>query len=250
MVEVFTKEPFSTRELVVHAPHAFSPKSPQSLIDISSPDPNIRKNSIKTIEKALELVSDMDARYLVTHPGGISRKPIPKEPLCSSLLESLEELDSKRILLENMPWFYWIREDRWVSNILIFAQEFERFLPHCGGICLDFCHAFLSQPQGSPETILDFFRLYPDRLRHFHVSDATSPDGEGLQIEDGEFDFPALFLEVGGILGSLKAWAGSSPAYSMIPEIKGGHVDKSRIQKEAFSKLRAVLENAGWCLVE
>ena len=251
MLEIFTRKPFNDSELIVHAPHAFSPEAPEQLIDLSSPVTGTRTKSIETITTALDLSSALSARYLVVHPGGISKRPIrSKGQLYHSLLSSLQELESQQLLLENMPWFYWIRDERYVSNILILAWEFGDFLPHCGGLCLDLCHAYLSQEQGSTRTILEFFRRYPEHIKHLHVSDAVSPDGEGLQIGEGEVDFPGLFRDIHELVDAkgrddenktTGLWC-----YTMIPEIKGGHLQGNAVSKEGFRKLKDLIDNSPW----
>ena len=255
MTEVFGSGRFGNTELVVHAPHAFSPETPWRLIDLSSPDRNTREESIETILRALDLVSAVSASYLVVHPGGISRHLLPeRERLYANLLSSLQEIGSPRIILENMPWFYWIGNERYTSNILVFPEEFEGFLPYCGGICLDLCHAYLSQETGSAETILDFFRRYPGRIRHLHVSDAVSPDGEGLQLGDGVVDFQGLFDEIHSIVaaraGNDEEQGSSRYRYTMIPEIKGGHQNRSAVSKEGLERLRNLLTSSKWALEE
>lgn len=253
MVEIFTRKSFNGNELIVHAPHAFSPETPERLIDLSSPVSATRAKSIETIRQALELSSALSARYLVIHPGGISKHPIDsKGQLYRGLLSSLQELGSKRLLLENMPWFYWIGDERYTSNILIFAEEFEDLLPHCGGICLDLCHAYLSQEQGSPRTILEFFRRYPEHIKHLHVSDAVSPDGEGLQIGAGVVDLPGLFNDIYEVVDArARSDENKIPnpyCYTMIPEIKGGHLQGNAVSKEGFRRLRDLISTSAWTL--
>jgi len=251
ILDTFTRKPFKHSELIVHAPHAFSPETPEQLIDLSSPVTGTRTKSIETIKTALELSSALSACYLVVHPGGISKRPIrQKGKLNHNLHSSLQEIGSQRLLLENMPWFYWIGDERYTSNILIFAEEFEDFLLHCGGICLDLCHAYLSQEQGSTRTILEFFRRYPNHIKHLHVSDAVSPDGEGLQIGVGEVDFSRLFNEIHEVVDA-RARSDENKTtgpycYTMIPEIKGGHLHGNAVSKEGFRKLKDLIDNSPW----
>jgi N-acetylneuraminate synthase len=48
---------------------------------------------------------------------------------------------------------------------------------------------------------------------HLHIADASGLDGEGLQVGDGEIDFPALCRRLNA----------TSTAASFIPEIWQGH---------------------------
>jgi len=242
MVDIFSSEPFSKKVLLVHAPLTFSENDIKLVVDISSNNLNIRRKSIQIIRNTLSFVSDISAKYLVVHPGGISSTALEKVKLSANLISSLKELRSKRILLENMPWFYWFGKKRERSNILIFSEEFEDILPFCGGICLDFCHAYLSQPRGSLDTIIKFFNIYPEEIKHLHISDAKSPDGEGLQIGEGEINFISLFNAIYKIV---KEETGGR-SFTLIPEIKDGHLNKSEKTKVAYKKLKALLKEAKW----
>ena len=246
MVSTFTSEALAGSAPIVHAPHDIDQKKPEELVNLSSTQPKVREQSVAIIQQTLDFADELGAPHIVVHPGGISRKRTQRGNMEAALLESLQDLGSKKILLENMPWFYWIGgEYTLISNILVRAWEFETVLPDIGGICLDTCDGYLYQEKGGPEEVVAFFRRYPQQIKHLHVSDAVSPNGEGLQIGEGEVNFPQLLEDC---YQAARATMGSSGVmeYSMIAEIKGGHLEKGRVQKEGFGKLKRFLRDSRW----
>ncbi len=248
MVDIFTQSRFREAELVVHAPHGFDPQNESSFIQLCSPDQETRERSIQTIQDSLDFTREIFANYLVVHPGGMRKRPCPKEEreeLRANLRDSLQALNSQKILMENMPWMYLVKEGPpLVSNILKSAEEFDSIVPLCGGICLDFSHAYLSSPQGSAETIIDFFLRHPKAVSHCHISDSKPPVGEGLQFGDGGVDFVDIFTKIKELPESNRIHS------TMIPEIKSGHLEQSAGSKLGYCKLENFLRTAGWHLVE
>ena len=62
-------------------------------------------------------------------------------------------------------------------------------------------------------SFLNFCEKVGPYTRHLHVADASGVDGEGLQIGEGDMDFPAI----AAVLDRL------APKASFIPEIWQGH---------------------------
>jgi len=103
------------------------------------------------------------------------------------------ELGPAQLLLENMPWFYWLhKRDRMVSNLCVSVEDMERFAGLVSGLTLDACHGYLSRPEGDGSYCQRFMDRFGSAVRHLHVSDAAAPDREGLQIGEGEIDFSWL----------------------------------------------------------
>ena len=66
---------------------------------------------------------------------------------------------------------------------------------------------------------------------HLHIADASGVDGEGLQVKDGEIDFPVM----GRILREV------APGASFIPEIWQGHKNDGQAFWRALELLEADL---------
>ena len=81
-------------------------------------------------------------------------------------------------------------------------------------VCFDVAHSQLAanyagRPLSHWVTTLGPF------IEHLHIVDAAGVDGEGLQIGEGDVDFPALAAGL----------AANVPHASFIPEIWQGHVN-------------------------
>lgn len=108
-------------------------------------------------------------------------------------MRSLKELGRRKLLLENMPWYYWLRKsERMISNIGVAIEDLGRYADMVDGFVLDTAHGYLSMPSGDPLFIGEFLSTFGKKVKHMHASDAAAPDGEGLQIGDGEIDFSFL----------------------------------------------------------
>lgn len=222
--------------LVIHAPmNLYLPTERPPLVDLSSASEKQRLGSLEVIRSSLDLLGDLNGRYLVVHPGGQSpTPPRDSEPFMERLITSLETLEqdysTKLILMENMPWHYWMwgGEELWYSPILRKPGDFSDVLEYTH-ICLDICHAYLAEPAGTNRNIFDFLDRLQGRIKHLHLSDARAPHGEGLQPGDGEIEFGPVLRRV----LDLEATA--------IPEIHDGHLHDREGFREAMDRFGAIL---------
>jgi sugar phosphate isomerase/epimerase len=210
-------------ELVVHSQAYFIDSGNYHLLDLASHDEGIRKKSKSIVNKTLNFASMINASYVIVHPGGINPNKIDGEILLTTLTKSLKEIGDERILVENMPWFYIMRnQEIWRSNICKRADDFFRFLDFVGGLTLDICHAYLTTKEGGNHYIERMKNDLRDQIKHVHVSDAKPPHHEGLQIGEGLVDFT--------LLGDFNV--------GIVPEIMGGHENNGEGFLEAIKRLR------------
>ena len=211
-------------ELVVHCQEYWTDGENYHLVDLSSIDEGLRLSAIKTVRKTLDFASEIDASYVIVHPGGTAPHTIKSGKLLPKLKKSLKELRDPRILVEKMPWFYFMRDGSiWKSNICISADDFFFFSDLTGGMTLDVCHAYLSTKEGGNKYIRDMKNTLKDMIKHVHASDAKPPHHEGLQIGEGDIDFSVLCeINVG-----------------IIPEIIHGHKNGGEGFKMAIKRLRS-----------
>ena len=100
-------------------------------------------------------------------------------------------------------------------------QEIDPLVP---GFTLDTSHAYLSARDGN-RAIESFIGAMGDKLRHIHLSDASHPDMEGLQLGTGEVDLSFL------------------PRIAHLPvllEIRGGHQNSGRGFRDAVRRIRSI----------
>jgi N-acetylneuraminate synthase len=207
-------------DITVHISEYFThPKTGESnIIDLSSTDKDMYNLSLKVVRSLVDFTKSIGANKLIIHPGGIT--PEKRENMrlkqISQLKNSLIEISTwgyeGEILLENMPWFYWLSDGRrWNSNICILPEDFDDLLLYCDGMVLDLSHGFLSTSRGSDKNLETFAKRFKNQIHYLHVSDALPPDNEGLQIGEGNINFDNIFKT----LDKNKLW--------LVPEIWKGH---------------------------
>ncbi|UCE36517.1 MAG: sugar phosphate isomerase/epimerase [Thermoplasmata archaeon] len=209
-------------EYVIHNQEYFTDDKNYHLVDLASQDENLRKQAIKIVKKTLGFAEKIYASYVIIHPGGISPEVEDKQKLLNTLEKSLVEIGDKRLILENMPWFYIMRNGEiWRSNICVEPEDFFNFSDLVGGVTFDICHAYLSTKEGGNHHIHNMKQNLKDMIRHVHIADAKPPHNEGIQIGEGNIDFTMLAdFKVG-----------------VVPEIIGGHENDGEGFKIAIARL-------------
>ncbi len=179
----------------VHAQEFLRVGRREEMVDLASEDERVRRKSVETIERTRDLAHALADLQVVIHPGGIRREKGDRALLMENLMRSLGELGPDSLLLENMPWHYWLRkQERFVSSLCVSIEDIEELVDLVEGFTLDTCHGFLSRPEGDPDYCARFVSSLGRKTLHVHASDALPPDREGLQIGDGEVDFSILKL--------------------------------------------------------
>lgn len=185
----------------------------EEMVDLSSEDEELRRKSVRIVDGTRELAEKLGECHVVVHPGGIRRVLADHESLMACLERSLRELGPSRLLLENMPWYYWLRQgQRMVSNVCVSLADLSALCGLVDGFTLDICHGFLSRLEGDQEYCISAIERFGNQISHVHASDAFPPDKEGLQIGEGAIDFSFLRGVRAPIL--IEVWNGHA---------KGGH---------------------------
>jgi N-acetylneuraminate synthase len=127
-----------------------------------------------------------------------------------------------------MPPFPWHFGGQRCQNLFMDADEIASFCTeHNYRVCFDTSHSKLAcnHHRWSFSEFIDKVGPY---AAHLHIADASGVDGEGLQINEGDIDFPALGR-------SLRK---ACPEASFIPEIWQGHKNGG----EGFWRALEILE--------
>jgi N-acetylneuraminate synthase len=169
----------------------------------------------------------------VVHPGGhfAAKTETNKDDQYRRLMRNLRSVNSDgvRVLVENMPPFPWYFGGQWTNTIFLDAAEVAQFAREMQwGICYDTSHAQLYCAHVGM-SLLDFTRKIIDCVQYLHISDAKGVTHEGLQIGEGEIDFPQLFALLANV----------NPGF--IPEVWQGHLDGGRGFKDALGKIESLL---------
>lgn len=207
-------------DLVVHGPDY----NGDLLLDLSSLNSNIRKESIFFFNKSLRHARKLKKLFrnrnlsvkFVIHPGSFELN-LPEEDerkmRNKNYLDSLSKLDTRGFepLVENMPAWGWFFGGQWYSQSFMDSKEIAGFSKKTGyGVVFDVSHAAL-YCNYYKKSLLKFTRTILPVTKYIHISDAAKFNGEGLQIGDGGIDFVTIMK----LLVKTDNW--------FLPEIWQGH---------------------------
>ncbi|MDD5372775.1 MAG: N-acetylneuraminate synthase family protein [Sulfurimonas sp.] len=210
-------------EYIVHAPELFED---DHLLDLCTPDEEYRKKSIAHLQRVIDKTLGMKKYFpkttkpqIVVHCGGFTKDeilPIEQKPTYyKNLIDSISKLnlDGVELLPENMAPFPWLFGGQRYQNIFIDADEIIDFCNKTNlKICQDISHSHLACNKFGWNHI-EYTRKLAPYTAHYHISDGSGVDGEGIQIGDGNIDFEHIYPVINEF----------SPNASFIPEVWQGH---------------------------
>lgn len=210
-------------DFVVHSPELFAG---DHLLDLSSQDEAHRQRSITELQRVIDITRQLKLFFqrascprIVTNVGGFtSDAPLPlsqRDKLYELLLDSLSNLDTEgvEVIPQTMPPFPWHFGGQRYHNLFVDPQHITEFCrQHSYRVCLDTSHSKLACNYHK-WSLKEFIKQVGLYVAHLHIADSQGLDGEGLQVGEGEVDFPAL-------ADDLERFA---PNASFIPEIWQGH---------------------------
>ncbi|MBD2039810.1 N-acetylneuraminate synthase family protein [Microcoleus sp. FACHB-672] len=210
-------------DLVVHSPELFAG---DHLLNLCALDENYRQHSVRELQRVIDVTRTLKPFFkkasrplIVGNLGGFTTDaPIPvseRRQWYDLIAKSLSELDTKgvEIIPQTLPPFPWYFGGQLYLNLFVEPDDTVEFCREHGyRVCLDISHSKLASNHYN-WSFNQFVEQVAPHTAHFHIADAAGVDGEGLQIGEGDMDFPALaeFLEK------------ASPTASFIPEIWQGH---------------------------
>ena len=161
------------QDVVIHAVY---------LINLASPDRDLRAKSMGSMLHALRVGEAIGASGVVVHPGSAKQDPVPEAlaRICDALRECLAESSGCRILLEDTAGAG--------GTIGRSFEELAALIDGAGGddrigVCLDCCHLLASgydirTVEKLDAVMEDYDRLIgPGRLACVHVNDSQTPVG-------------------------------------------------------------------------
>ena len=145
------------------------------------------------------------------------------------IAESLSKINQNgvEIIPQTMPPFPWHFGGQRYHNLFIDADDISEFCnKYKYRVCLDVSHSKLACNYHK-WSFKEFISKVGPSSAHLHIVDAYGVDGEGVQIGEGEIDFPAML-----------DWLNDyNPNSSFIPEIWQGHKDNGSGFWYALDKL-------------
>lgn len=210
-------------DLVVHAPELFEG---DHLLDLCALDADYRARSVQNLRDVIGVTKRLQKWFskavrpcIIVNAGGFTLdKPLDKMERgvrYEMILESLAQLDlgDVEIIPQTMPPFPWHFGGQRYQNLFMDPDETADFCARNGyRVCLDTSHSKLACNQHH-WSFSEFVKTVGPYTAHLHIADASGVDGEGLQISEGDIDFPVMARD-------LQAMA---PQASFIPEIWQGH---------------------------
>ncbi|MEQ8625573.1 MAG: N-acetylneuraminate synthase family protein [Vicingaceae bacterium] len=228
-------------DFVVHSPELFAN---DHTLDLCSLDENYRKNSIKELQRVIDITKKINTYFpstkkplIVTNVGGFTSDGFlnknERTERYKLLLESLNQLNQEgvEIIPQTMPPFPWHFGGQQYHNLFVHADEIVEFCKKNNyRICLDTSHSKLATNYYQ-ESFYQFMEKTAEYSAHYHFADSKGTGGEGLQINDGEIDF----ISIAKVINE------KSPTSSFIPEIWQGHENGGEGGWIALERLEAIL---------
>ena len=227
-------------DLKVHSPDTFPG---DHLLDLSNADPQHRRQSIQHLQRVIDLTRALKPWFrkaskpvIIASLGGFTTDaPLGAAEVKTRyalMADSLSQLDRKgvEIVGQTLPPFPWYFGGQLYLNLFVHAGDTAQFCKdNALRLCLDVCHTRLAANHfgNSFKAMIDQLAPY---TAHLHMADARGVDGEGLQIGEGDIDFPALTDHL------LK----QCPMASFIPEIWQGHKNNGEGFWMALERLEAM----------
>ncbi|MEA1955416.1 MAG: N-acetylneuraminate synthase family protein [Campylobacterota bacterium] len=210
-------------EYIVHAPELFED---DHLLDLCTPNEVYRKQSIAHLQRVIDKTLTMQKYFpktkipqIVVHCGGFTKDEIlpmeQRDAYYVNLIDSITQLNLKgvELLPENMAPFPWLFGGQRYQNIFIDADEIIEFCKKTNlKICQDISHSHLACNKFGWDH-LEYTKKLAPYTAHYHISDGTGVDGEGIQIGDGDVDFENIYPIINKF----------SQDASFIPEVWQGH---------------------------
>ena len=210
-------------DLVVHSPDLFSG---DHLLDLCAADEEYRRRSIDELQRVIAITRSLKPfftravrPFVVVSVGGFTKdaplSPSMRNGLYEAVARSLSELDAEgvEIIPQTLPPFPWYFGGQLFLNLFVDPLDTAEFCQKYGyRLCLDVSHSKLACNHYKL-SFKQFVETVGPHVAHLHIADAGGVDGEGLQIGEGDIDFPALAETLDKV----------APGASFIPEIWQGH---------------------------
>jgi N-acetylneuraminate synthase len=127
----------------------------------------------------------------------------------------LEHIDAQgvRLVAQTLPPFPWYFGGQLYLSLFVDPQDTATFAREYGvSLCFDASHSKLACNHFN-WSFSEFVEMVGPYTEHLHLVDARGLDEEGLQIGEGDVDFPALAKQLERL----------APDAPFIPEIWQGH---------------------------
>ena len=215
-----------------HSPDLFAG---DFLLNLASEDDDHWERSIRELQRVVDTTREMqkhftqsadakgatDGPVIVASLGGFTTDafvaPAERERMYDRVAAGLARIDDSgvRLCAQTLPPYPWYMGGQLYCNLFVDPRDTAEFAERHGRrLCFDVSHTKLSANYLGM-SFAEATDLLAPHSEHLHLVDATGVDGEGVQVGDGEIDWPVLAQQLDAM----------SPGVSFIPEIWQGHVN-------------------------
>lgn len=209
----------------VHSPDLFRS---DHILNLAATDDIWWRRSISELDRVLDLTRALGASFpatdlpvVICSLGGFTTDAPLAVPERAGhyerVIDALERLDLAGVDLvaQTLPPYPWYLGGQLHCNLFVDPADTAQFARDSGiGLCLDVSHSKLA----SNDRGTSFSQLVEELApyaHHLHLVDAEGTDGEGLQVGEGEIDWPILASQLERL----------APEAGFIPEIWQGHTN-------------------------
>ena len=208
-----------------HSPDLFTG---DFLLNLASTDDAHWERSIAELQRVVDTTKalrqwfscDEDPVVIASLGGFTTDRHVPVAELpamYARVAAGLDRVDFTGVRLgaQTLPPYPWYMGGQLYCNLFVRAEDTAAFARDYGrSLTLDVSHSKLSANwEGRPFS--EYVELLAPHAVHLHLVDAVGVDGEGVQVGDGEIDWPVLAEQCDRL----------APGVSFIPEIWQGHVN-------------------------
>ncbi|MCB0329640.1 MAG: N-acetylneuraminate synthase family protein [Bdellovibrionales bacterium] len=209
------------------------------LFDLCSSSRDTRRRSFTMLQKVIDITHELAEYFSEAKPavvfncGAMTLQydkrgvKIDEDELFTSILSL--RTHGITLLAQNMPPYPWYYGGQWKGHFFLEPEQLIRFCKKTGHkICLDLSHASMASRYLNIPLLSYLLELKP-YVRHMHVSDAKSIEGEGAQLGEGSINFQEVIQLF------------NDYPYTWIPEIWQGHLENNAGAKHALKAFSDLL---------
>lgn len=208
-----------------HAPDLFQG---DFLLNLAAEDDAHWERSIEELQRVIDLTrlmrqwftTDADPVVIQSMGGFTTDAHVPADELpdmYARVEAGLKRVDDTgvRLCAQTLPPFPWYMGGQLYCNLFVRADDTAAWAAQTGRrLCLDVSHSKLAATFHE-QPFSEAVELLAPHADHLHLVDATGVDGEGVQVGEGEVDWPLLAQQLDRL----------APTAGFIPEIWQGHVN-------------------------
>ena len=232
------------KRFIYHAPEQYIDGF---VLDLVSKDEEIVKRSKKELQKCIDWIlilheasGNPEKPSVILNCGGHTTDineihKLDKKRAFEELAKTLEKYEKEgiKILPQTMPPLPWFYGGQAYHRLFVDLNEIIEFQAYKKNyFCLDVSHSFLA----CKNLDKDFYYLVEEvnqYIKHCHISDGRQPNGEGLQVGEGDIEFQKV-IKILSLKDGNKSW---------IPEIWNGHLNNFSGFKCAIERINQLMAN-------